>query len=80
MDPSITNLLACRGVLEIQNAQDLAPEFQLVFSIPSGSTTIQTLRSVLLSANPNHSLTSRIHLATSLARSVIACKDRVFGA
>ncbi|EOD46477.1 putative het-s domain protein [Neofusicoccum parvum UCRNP2] len=78
MDPSITNLLACRGVLEIQNPQDSPPEFQLIFSIPSGSTTIQTLRSVLLTANPNHSLTSRIHLATSLARSVIFLHEARF--
>lgn len=79
MDPSITHLLECQGVLEIPDTHvPTSSEFRLVFSIPERVTSIQTLRSVLVEGKLDHSLSARIRLATSLARSVIFLHEARF--
>jgi hypothetical protein len=65
-DPEMFSLLNCRGFLADQTQRNL----KLVFKTPTGMFEPQSLRSVLLTGDVNHSLSDRFLLATQLARAV----------
>jgi len=80
MDPSIVQLLACQGVIEAQpDANDnKGPSYQFVFEAYGEMTTPRTLRSVLLEPEQCGTLSERIRLAASLARSIIFLHESGF--
>ncbi|KAA6410790.1 MAG: hypothetical protein FRX48_05100 [Lasallia pustulata] len=69
-DPWTFGLLACRGAIKIWDSSGQISQFELVFDVPSGLQNPASLRSRLLS-QPKISLDNRLHLAKSLARSVM---------
>ncbi|GME65471.1 Het-s domain protein [Neofusicoccum parvum] len=65
VDPTITSLLPCKGVVEKSSG------FHFVFEIPQQSGPPQTLRAALLRQQSNYTLTERMKLVTYLAQHVL---------
>lgn len=74
VDPAFSSLLRCEGVLQpgSPSATD-GTHFNMVLELPLslGHASPISLRSVLLQNSATYSLNDRIHLAASLARSVV---------
>ena len=72
-DPMTFGLLQCRGVIrvfeETPKGQELR-SFDFVFNVPGGLQNPQSLRSVLMAAGKDISLTNRFIMAQQLAQSV----------
>lgn len=68
VDPSISGLLQCKGVIRSRVA-DQGMKFDFIFRVPQGLSEPRGLRDILLEA-PQHPLNERVSLAKSLARSV----------
>jgi hypothetical protein len=72
-DPLSFGLLRCAGVVRVfedpQTPHNLR-SFDFVFSVPSGLKNPQSLRSILLAARQDISLSSHIRIARQLAQSV----------
>ena len=69
-DPWTFGLLACRGAIKLLDSCGKISQFELVFGVPRGLQSPTSLRSRLLTQR-NISLDNRVHLAKSLARSVM---------
>lgn len=69
-DPWTFGLLTCRGAIKLLDSLGNISQFELVFDIPSGLQCPVSLRFRLLT-QPKTSLDDRVHLAKSLARSVM---------
>jgi hypothetical protein len=69
-DPIAFGLLQCRGVVRILQGSRQVLSYDFVFSIPTGLRNPQSLRSILITARPNTSLSVRFRIAQQLARSV----------
>ncbi|OQE19839.1 hypothetical protein PENSTE_c014G02999 [Penicillium steckii] len=69
VDPAFSSLLPCEGVLETESE----PPFQMIFTIPRTMSygVPCSLRSALLQTKNDFDLNERVHLAVSLARSVV---------
>ncbi len=64
-------LLNCRGVVKVTDpGSKKVASFNFVFTIPEGLEKPQSLRSILISANDNLSLSDRFRVAQQLATSV----------
>lgn len=69
-DPIAFGLLQCRGVVRIFKGSRKVVSYDFVFSIPPGLRHPQSLRSILITARPNTSLSTRFRIAQQLAQSV----------
>ncbi|KAF1957171.1 hypothetical protein CC80DRAFT_525288 [Byssothecium circinans] len=70
-DPETFGLLQCAGVVRRKAAGYEKPNvFDFLFLFPKGLQNPRSLRSVLLSKDPNTSLSRRYHVARQLAQSV----------
>ncbi|KAJ5234998.1 uncharacterized protein N7469_004166 [Penicillium citrinum] len=69
VDPAFSSLLPCKGVVETGSE----PPFQMIFTIPRTMSRYVpcSLRSALLRTKDDFDLNERVHLAVSLARSVV---------
>ena len=65
-DPFISGLLSCKGV--VRHADKAG--FSFLFRVPEGYTVVRSLRQLLLSGQPHHSLTDRFEMAKQLANAV----------
>lgn len=78
LNPLIVHLLACEGVIEHKDDRGCHQGFEFVFKLIPGFENLRTLRSALLEASLLPSITERIALATSLARSLIFLHEARF--
>jgi hypothetical protein len=70
-DPLTFSLLKCHGVVKvIDRAKKRVASFNFAFRVPEGMGNPQSLRSVLISADGNLSLSDRFKVAQQLATSV----------
>lgn len=72
VDPAFSSLLPCEGVVKAESRSASDPHFRMIFAIPPtmSHATPRSLRYLLLQ-NKKYELNERIHLAISLARSVV---------
>jgi hypothetical protein len=78
MDPLIVHLLACEGVVEATDDNGQGEGFQFVFKLLQGSNKPYTLRAALMSSSSKYSLSERIEVTISLARSLIFLHESRF--
>lgn len=78
MDPLIVHLLACEGLVEGNGDHGQQPRFQFVFKFLPGFSQPQSLRTALMTPCSTYSLSERIDLAVSLARSLIFLHESHF--
>ncbi len=70
-DTKAFGLLQCAGVIRQKDStKNTITSYDFIFYLPPGLREPQSLRSVLLSADPNVSLTTRFRIAKQLAQSV----------
>ncbi|KAF1965572.1 hypothetical protein BU23DRAFT_560927 [Bimuria novae-zelandiae CBS 107.79] len=70
-DPITFGLLQCRGVVKKYGSEGRKPTaFDFIFQIPPTLHSPRSLRHMLLTANPNASLSDRFRVARQLAQSV----------
>lgn len=73
VDPAFSSLLPCEGVVKADSPLTSEPQFRMIFTIPPtmSHATPHSLRYILLENRRKYELNERIHLAVSLARSVV---------
>lgn len=71
VDPVVTALLQCKGVVETANKENGSLQFDFIFRIPEKMSQPRGFRDILQTIPTiSHSLNERLQLAKSLARSV----------
>lgn len=74
VDPGLFGLLCCQGVIKVRDhGTEMTTGFDFIYPIPPGlgQTDPLSLRSLLFDRSINYPLNERLHLAVSLARSIV---------
>lgn len=69
VDPAISGLLQCKGVIKSTSADSCTLQYDFIFRVPQALSQPRGLRGILIEANTTP-LNERIHLAKSLAHAV----------